>query len=141
MYITATDIYAVIKEADVIKLTDDDDTGSVNVDFVNAAIIAAGSVIESYLARRYQLPLSEVPEVVKSVAVSLTVYTLYQRSSLEPDEKSKRASSDAVNLLKDISTGIASLGLQERTTPSVGQAESNKATHDRVFTLDTLKGF
>ncbi|MBF0521375.1 MAG: DUF1320 domain-containing protein [Nitrospirae bacterium] len=138
MYITATDIYAVIKEAAAIELTDDENTGSVNVDFVNSAITKSDGVIDSYLATRYKLPLSIVPDVIKSVAVTLTVYNLYQRSSLEVDEKTKKAYTDAVSLLKDISKGAASLGLQET---SAGLAQSNKTTNGRVFTIDKLRSY
>ncbi|MEO5355782.1 MAG: DUF1320 domain-containing protein [Nitrospirae bacterium YQR-1] len=141
MYITATDITVVMQVSDVIALTDDGDIGVQNTALIESAIVQADSVIDSYLGSRYQLPLSIVPEIVKSIAVSVTVWVLCQRGAFNPTETRIKVYDDAIKFLKDIAKGVAGLGLEEKTAKNPDSSSTNKTTNDRVFTQDTLKGF
>lgn len=78
-YCTLGDIKDHIPEANIIQLTDDEGLGVVNQSRVDKAITTADSVIDGYLRGRYSLPLSTVPELIKTIAIDIAVYKLYER--------------------------------------------------------------
>ena len=65
-YCTYNDLLGMIDESEVIQATDDAGTGVVNQEHVTAAINAADSEIDGYLAGRYTLPISPAPAVLLS---------------------------------------------------------------------------
>ncbi|MBF0568954.1 MAG: DUF1320 domain-containing protein [Nitrospirae bacterium] len=141
-YISASDISYVMTDTELIQLTDDAGTGSIVTGRVNEVIGMAAAIIDSYIGGRYKVPLTAlVPEVVKTVSVSIGVYLLYMRSGFPviPD-KFKWAYDDAITLLKDIARGTATLGIEE-TTQERENAASNKPANDRIFTNNSMRGY
>ena len=73
-YITAQDVADRIGKDELIVLSDREGTGEVNTSVVAQAIQDASDEINMHLACRYRLPLAEVPDTLKRLAVNLTVY-------------------------------------------------------------------
>jgi phage gp36-like protein len=151
-YCTLDDITKALEEATLIQLTDDENLKPTAIDPANAenaAIIArideaietADAEIDGYCAVKYSVPLSPVPPVVNKLSVDLAIYYLYSRRSMP--EKVEKRYERAIARLKDIARGLLSLGVDPEPAASVAadSAQANKATSDRVFTRDSLKGF
>lgn len=140
-YIELSDLSQAMTDKDLIQLTDDAGTGLINTVRVDEVIEMADSVVNSYIAGRYKVPLAgPIPEVVRAVSVSIAVYFLWMRSDGEIPDKRKEAYSAAITLLKDIARGTATLGIEE-TTQERENAAANKPANDRIFTVDSMKGF
>lgn len=145
-YCTIDDIKNIVPEADLVDLTDDSDTGSINENVVNSAIEDADSLINGYLRSRYTLPLDEVPNILKSISVELTRYNLYQRrAGANMPESLEKNYANRIKILKDIQAGSFSLGV-EKPADDIKVSESekfycNKTASDRVFNSTLLDKF
>lgn len=142
-YCILDDILGVIPELELIQLTDDlVPPAVVNTDVVDVCISQADSIINGYIGGRYALPLATLPELLKAIALDITVYRVYlRRKKKTPPEAVKTAYEDAMKQLKDIQSGKLSLGVDQAGTevkPSAGLATFTSA--GRVCTRDTMKG-
>lgn len=146
-YITQTNITDRISEAELILITTDDPAAvAPDSDKVNAAIADADGVIDSYVGKRYVVPMTDVPKVIVRHCVSLAVSFLYRdRSTPRDDENIKDNYDEAIAFLKDISVGKAILhGVSSTTELSPADANVTMGyfdAEDRVFTRDNLTGF
>ena len=142
-YSTIDDIRALLPEDELLRLTDDEGLGSVNTARVDAAIARADADIDSYCAARYSVPVTPVPQLLKSISVDLAVYDLYSRAVISMPEVRGRRQRDARKHLEDIAGGRATLGTSEVPSPAdTGSgAETNKPTDTNVFSRDKLGGF
>ncbi len=142
-YCTLDDLKDQIPETNIIQLTDDEGLGVVNQSRVDKAITTADSVIDGYLRGRYTLPLSTVPELVKTIAIDITVYKLYERRlELEMPEAMSNRYKNAIKLLDQIQKGLVKLGIESPDTgPGQGHYKTNKTTEDRTFSKSVLDKF
>ncbi len=141
-YCTLGDIKDHIPEANIIQLTDDEGLGVVNQSRVDKAITTADSVIDGYLRGRYSLPLSTVPELIKTIAIDIAVYKLYERrNELEMSETMSMRYKNAVKMLEQLQKGLIKLGIESATGPGQGHYKTNKTTDDRTFSKDVLSKF
>jgi phage gp36-like protein len=144
-YISNADIEQRIGHLAYVQLTDDAGTGSANEDIVTEARLGAEGQMDSYLGRRYAVPvvLSDYPElagVLKSAALDLAEYRLHARRSTAPAEvKAKHEA--ALGWLRRIAAGEAVL-------PTAGEAALNAAAGfaglaagaERVLTRESMEG-
>ncbi|MGA2191748.1 MAG: DUF1320 domain-containing protein [Nitrospirota bacterium] len=130
MYITANDIQ--LPEEVLIRLTDDEGTGSVNADRVEAAISSAQSVVDCALSLLYKVPLTDPREVVKKLTADFAVYYLYQRTGVVPPEVSQ-SYDNADQLLSKLAEGIFRI-----EAPEPGPQFTSS---EREFSRDTMEGF
>ncbi|WP_419534736.1 gp436 family protein [Endozoicomonas sp.] len=120
---------------ELIRLTDPGD-GAMDAAAIDAALTDASDEIDSYLAVRYTLPLSVIPEIVVRLCADIARYRLYDSRML--DEVEKRYD-DSIKLLKDIVRGSAVLPLP--TTTASTEVSTTRSREDRLFTRDTLEDF
>lgn len=85
---------------------------------VSTAIERADSIIDSYLSRRTQVPISPVPQSVKEYSVDIAIWTLFSRVEAIPKFREQRYWA-AMAWLKAYAAGETELG-----TPYSG-SESN----------------
>lgn len=140
-YIVQNDLLSQVSNAQLIQLTDDAKTGSVDATKVTQAITEAEAEVNGYVATRYAVPVAApVPDLVKKLSVDIAIYNLYRRRQRIPENVTK-SYDDAVAKLKDIAKGLITLGIDPPP------AESSKATKgevfgpERVFDRDKLKSF
>lgn len=107
-YCTVIDIQAALDERDLIRYTDDDDAGTPDQSKITAAITGAGAVIDTHIMGRYGADLSPVPDLIKDLAVDISVYRISSRRADAPEEFRKRYD-DALRLLKQIASGDADI--------------------------------
>ena len=107
---------------------------------VAGAISDASAEVDSALAARYALPLSDVPGVLLRIAAQIARYNMWRRD-VPADHPAYVAYKDALKDLARIADGSVNLGL----TPlgaQIEQAGGAAATaNDRVFDRNTLADY
>ncbi|KJR40419.1 protein of unknown function DUF1320, partial [Candidatus Magnetoovum chiemensis] len=106
---------------------------AVNDDIINANIASAEAVIDSYIGKLYELPLSEIPAVLTKIAVDITIYYIENRKRTVTPER-KDAYDRAIALLIALQSGIATLD-GETVTAATLEITSNR----RKFTRRALR--
>lgn len=139
-YCTQADILTQIPADTLLQLTDDEDTGGIDTSVVDGAIAWADGKIDAYVGKRHSVPLDPVPPVVNATSVDLAAYWLYRRRGAVPEETGQ-AQKDAMQFLRDVATGTATLGIDD---PDGTPAETHKpeiTSDDRLFSREGLDGF
>ncbi len=142
-YVTNNDIEERLGTAAYVQLTDDAGTGSADTDKVDEARLGAEGEVNSYLGRRYQVPIdltrhAEVADVLKSFVLDLVEYRLHARRPPVPGAVSNKRN-QAIAWLDRVARADVVL-------PSVDPILENSATgisavtssNERFFTRDDL---
>lgn len=119
----------------------DRDTDELNDVWIDQALDQADEEIDSFIGRRYQLPLPSVPGILGKQAIVIAFYWLADRDNQATDLLEKRYEK-AIQTLKDIASGKRELGLPTVDAPSestVGKVELIQ-DNERTFTRTSLKG-
>lgn len=113
-------------------------SGAIDAAVVTRAITDAGAEIDGYLATRYALPLSSVPQTITDIAQRITIYKLHVvnvSQKIADDYKLALAS------LSNISKGVIKLDVAG-TEPAASTANSVFVQQGGTrLTHDSLKGF
>jgi len=138
-YCTLEDIQHTMDEDDVIRFSDDDDSGVVNTEVVDKAIADAGSLVDAYLAVRYTVPMDPVPAVINGAACDIAIYKISSRRGIAAEEIRKKFE-DAVKFIEKLAAGKAVLpGVDESTS---GGTDMVRMTSDgRVFSRNSMRGY
>lgn len=125
----------------VWNLALDRDTDELNATAIEEALEQADDEINSFLARRYVLPLETVPSMLSKLAITIAFYWLADRDQQATNMMTERYKS-ALDTLKDIATGRRELGLATATTPTEGSVGKVELVQDneRLFTRKKLGG-
>jgi phage gp36-like protein len=106
-YATQADI-AELYGANALVVADHDRDGVPDTAAVTRALEAATGEIDTYLARRYALPLVEVPSFLRQLCVDVALYRLALGADVASSEHRQRYE-DALAHLKAIADGRAAL--------------------------------
>ncbi|AWX98559.1 hypothetical protein A8139_00730 [Marinomonas primoryensis] len=125
----------------VWNLAIDRNTDDLNDTAINEALEQADDEINSYLARRYVLPLETVPSMLSKLAITISFYWLADRDQQATNLMTERYKS-ALETLKEIGTGRRELGLPTLQTPTEGAVGKVELIQDneRLFTRKSLGG-
>lgn len=118
----------------------DRNTDQLNDTWINQALDQADEEIDSFLGRRFVLPLETVPGILNKVAITIAFYWLGDRDNQVTDLLEKRYEK-ALTTLKEIASGKRELGLPTIEAPaesSVGKVELIQ-DNERLFTRNSLK--
>lgn len=139
-YVTLTQLIERYGEPALVAVTDRAQfaTGVVDEASVDRAIADADAVIDGYLARRYQLPLTEPQPLLVKIAGSLVFYGLH---TYQPDEKIVADQKEALAMLRDISAGTVALTAAGLEAANVGGSGARITDRARQITQDNMKGF
>lgn len=141
-YWTLADLEAAVTRRRLIETTNDEDpteTGDIDLVKVDEAIGRAGDIIDSYIGKRFTLPLPlPVPTLLSRLAVDITVHSLYARvQDGEMAQGVKNRYDAAIRLLELIQRGDASLGVP--TAESTADPVTPLVSHPpAVFTAGRL---
>lgn len=113
-------------------------TGQIDAAIIAGAIRDAGAVIDGYLAGRYQLPLSDVPDLVRDLALAIAIYKLHP---FAPDPKIEKDFDGAQRALRDIADGKLRLSVVGIEPGSAGTSGVQFVDRARELTPDNLRGF
>jgi phage gp36-like protein len=129
---------------DLIELTDDDNTGTINTAIVTAALEEASGRVESYCRMRYVTPLQQSDDV-KALTLDIAVYLLFsRRRETTIGETVQQRFDQAISFLKDIAAAKASLdqpstALQPQT--SLGGPTISDKDHHLRFSERNIEGW
>ncbi|OGV64132.1 MAG: hypothetical protein A2283_12435 [Lentisphaerae bacterium RIFOXYA12_FULL_48_11] len=140
MYCTLNDILDMMDEAEIIRYTDDDDTGAVNTAVTDKAITGAGALIESHLAVRYTVPVSPAPDIVRELAVDIAIYKIQSRRGQSPEEIRKKYE-DAIKYLEKVASGKIILPGASAAPTGIGSDAVTITTSTRIFSRESMKGY
>ncbi|MBN1344513.1 MAG: DUF1320 domain-containing protein [Phycisphaerae bacterium] len=90
-YVTNADIEARLGSRAYVELTDDDGTGTADLEKVDEARLGAEGEVDSYLARQYAVPVDVTVDetlagLLKSVTLDLVVFRLHCRRPPVPED-------------------------------------------------------
>jgi phage gp36-like protein len=142
-YCTLDDLKDQISEDELIQLTDDDSTGSVDMDKINGAIASADALIDGYCGKHFSVPFSPTPPIIRDLSVIIAIYKLFARRQGAPDDRRTRYK-DAVDFLKGAAKGENTPGIQPVPDPPGEDGytgASQVSTRDKVFDADTLSKY
>lgn len=114
-YATRAHMIAAYGEDELIELTDRAETGGIDDAVLSPALVAADAEIDGYVGRVVALPLTEVPQLLRQLALVIARYRL---STDQPDGRVRLDYEDALATLKDISRGVVVLDLPSADEPS-----------------------
>lgn len=148
MYCTIDDLINRIGEKILINLTNDTTPAtSVNKEIAEENIIIADDLINSSLRNKYNLPLKSVPNLVKQLSADITIYRLYCRRPQNVPENYKKNYEIALQILKDLQSGVkvldlpASLDNESKTSLSSALYLTDKTEDDRRFSKSVMSRF
>ena len=121
-YATQQDIIDRYSEDQLLIIADRDNDGVADTDVVDQALEDASSEIDTYIAAKYELPLTTVPLVITRICVDISMYRLAADRDMATEERRKRYE-DAIALLRRISTGEVSLGISKPPKTTDGQVK------------------
>ena len=139
-YATPQDMLNQFGENELVSLTDRDNVGVVDDDLVLKALETAEGEINAYVGAKYQLPLANVPVIVRDFACDIARYRLSGAEVTETEIVRKRYQ-DAIKFFERVSKGDVTLGVDlsnAKATPSGSVKTSNPA---KVFNDDAMAGF
>ena len=118
----------------LIRLTDDEGTGTINTARAESAIAAGQAIIDCTLSKLYAVPFSAVPDLVKNLNAVIAVYFLYQRFGQVPEDV-RRSYEDALKFLDGVASGSIVLdGGNAARGPEF-------SCQDREFSREYMEGF
>lgn len=137
-YTTQQELIDRYSENVLLVLADQDNDGVLDAVVIAEAITDASELMDSYLGKRYTLPLPVVPMPLKRICGDITLYLLSGNGTVT-DERRKRYD-DAIKFLQALAKGDATLGagVEQDNANSVGQVELD--SNPRIFTRRTLRG-
>jgi len=142
-YATNADVEERLGTALYVQLTDDTGTGSADTDKVTEARQGAEGEVNSYLGRRYSVPVdvaahAEVAGVLKSVTLDLVEFRLHERRPPVPEDV-RRKRDAAVKWLEMVASGAVVLpaGSELAGNPALG-ISGRVVGAERVLTREEM---
>lgn len=129
-YATVQDLIARYGQVELIRLTtpDDQEMDGVNADVANAALDDASAEIDTYVGRRYRVPMDVAPAIILARCCAIARYRLSTGGQKNPTEEMRRQYDDAIAFLRDISLGKAVLELDEVAAGDESYAQATDRT-------------
>ncbi len=141
-YSALDDLKKKIDPDRLVELTDTTNNPPTTADTVKTdrAIQDADALIDSYVSKRYMVPLIPTPLMAREASATVAIYYLHVFRGLDPDLWRRRFE-DTVSWLGQVAAGAVNLeGVTAEPSPSTGSVADFSAD-DRAFSRETLKGF
>lgn len=142
-YSTLEDLQKKISNDQLIELTDDVSADAIDQAKIDAAILEADELIDSYIGKVKAVPLSPVPGLIKNLSVNIAIWNLFVSRSVV-DEVREGAYKEALKSLREIARRERTLGDDEAALPeqtTEGGPVSSRLEEDREFNNDSLTNF
>ena len=140
MYAGTTEFVEAYGSQLTIELTnlENPSATAINETVLNRGLARASALIDSYLAGRYALPLSNNPDVIQTLCLDIARY--YLGHNAQEDDVRQRYE-DALKTLDMIAKGTLTLGLALAETPPASVGSPRYLSPGAVFTRSTLEGY
>ena len=137
-YAALQDLQNRAGESEMAQTSDRDNNGEIDAAVVEAALIHADNVINGYVTHLYTIPLTPVPDLVRTWAVSIARYHLHYQGAPDYVEKDHK---EALAALKDVARGMISLPVPSGDLVAQTQGGHQASHPEEVFTDAHLRGF
>ena len=137
MYATQQDIIDIYGQDALTVAADRDGDGVADPGVADEALTQATAEMDSYIGKKYDLPLPSTPAVLVPKCVDIAIYRMSQSPAALTDEIKDRYEK-AIAWLRDLARGLVVLGLPDSPPSSGGGVFASGPA--RVFTRDTMKG-
>jgi phage gp36-like protein len=125
----------------LIALSDFAGTQAVNANVIARAIADADAWINSWVSKKYQVPVSPVPPDLVRLSSSEAIFLLKQWRSMAA-ETDVQLHEERERELKDISAGLRTLGvLPQPLRSDLVRDRASAPADDKPVSRDALKGF
>ena len=116
-YITINDLLIEFSTQELAKLTGDSTGNHINTNRIELAIKQAQSEVDAYLSFNYNLPLSNVPDLIKYLTYELTVYNIYSQyyKNSEITEQVKWRRLNSLSILKQLKNNEIIINADKKT--------------------------
>ena len=136
-YATSDDMVARYGQTEMIRLSTPfgQDMLWVVTDPINTALDDASSVVDTYLRRRYAVPLQAAPPEIRRACQLLARYDLYQGEQKSPTEQVIKDRDETLAWLRAVSRGDVVLDLREMLSQdeSTAMTTAPDGGGDQVF--------
>lgn len=139
-YATLQDLNDQFDEREVIALTDRDGDGVPDASVVAKALLRASNDIDSYIAARFSLPLSVVPDKLTDLCCDIARYKLCGSGVTETEEVRNRYK-DALKALELIRDGKLDIGLTVAGAAPAPHSSVQVSAPSRVLNSAALSGY
>lgn len=142
-YLTPEELFSFLSERAVIQLTNDDPSGTEpDMGKVGEALLAAGELVDGYLRGRYELPLAEVPTLLRDLARTIARFKLYERRpESDMPETVMETYKAAVKTLEQIRGGRITLGVAATEEALPERGEHRISAPKTFFSSDMQKAY
>ncbi|MFW6087002.1 MAG: phage protein Gp36 family protein [Myxococcota bacterium] len=134
-YATAQEMEGLIGTRAYREAADRDLDGSADSAAVDAALAKASSVADSYITKWLPLP-GDPPEALKDAVIRIAHYQLTGETG---NEETRKRYEDAIQWLRDVAAGKASLGIPPTPEETSAGAPELSASA-RQMSRDSLRG-
>lgn len=150
-YCTIQDILKDIDQTQLIYLLNDENRTAGEIDLedaddvcvirANEIIADADEEINGYLRRRYELPFTSTPTIIKRLSKEISIRNIKRRRHRDDlSESEETAYRSVIRTLENIQKSVIDIGAEE-TDPVEGEFVVNKTEDDRVFPKSVLDMF
>lgn len=139
-YCTLQDMIDRYGEAEVLAYADRDRDGLADEALVNGVLADVDAEIDTYLAGRYALPLSETPRVLVRIACELARERLMMANGarLDAEAPERRAADASRAALRDIARGTLTIGVP---VPAASAGGVQMDTGGRIWGRKGAEGY
>jgi phage gp36-like protein len=124
-YATVTDMINRFGATEMVRLTtpSDQEMDGVVATVAATALNSAGAIMDSYIGRRYRVPMDVSPPVVTDICCDIARFKLSTGDQKTCSEEVRVRHKDAMDWLRDVSLGKVVLELDEVATGDESYAQ------------------
>lgn len=112
------------------------------MDKVKEALLAAGELVDGYLRGRYELPLAEIPTLLRDVVRTIARFKLYERRpESDMPETVMETYKAAVKTLEQIRSGRITLGVAVTAEAMPERGEHRISAPKAFFSSDMQNAY
>jgi phage gp36-like protein len=138
MYSTKQDLIDRFGPEELERYAWDVDNDQADEQRIARANLDAAELIDLYIGAVVPLPLTSAPDILISIACDIARYRLQDDNPLDAAKERYEA---AVQRLKDIAQGKATLTLDGAPTEAGRTVYAHRSDDDRLFTRESLEDF
>jgi phage gp36-like protein len=136
-YATASEFIDEIQITETTWLTNLDNPAATTVNYntLDAALIAASELIDTYCGNRYHLPLDPLPVAMRAFCIDIARYRL---DRIRSRDDVRQRYEDAIRFLEQLTKGVVSIGATAFGTSASDQLLSQDAIGARGCSEDRI---
>jgi phage gp36-like protein len=137
-YATIQDMIDRFTQTEILRLSATTNVLPVAIEAVtvNRALDDATALVESYLRKRYFVPVDATADIIRATCI-LARYDLATGGDKEPTTQMKEDRASTIKWLEGIASGMVSL---DGATPASSGGKARMSDRPRVFTPDSMAG-